>query len=270
VPAFAVASEPAWSPDGRQIAFVGSSRVRGPKPGAIYLMNADGGGVRRLTPLMPAPNSPTWSPGGKQIAFGLPADRGGGIFIVNRDGSGLHQVAKHGHAPAWGPGGRKIAFVRDGVIRAMDTDGSRPELVASPDYLHTYQSPVWSPDGQRLAFTVDHAQDSVQPRYLGVVSRYRGPVKAVLSGEARSPDWSPDGGTIIFNRSGGFNDPAASLHVLHLGTHRTTRLRHGYQADWSPDGRRIVYADGSGGAGPEATWRIYVMNADGSSIRQLT
>ena len=90
--------EPAWSPDGRAIAF---DRRIGRRPGdlgvnaslfEIYVMNADGSGQRRLA----RGTRPLWSPDGRKIAFSRPVDNGPGfpftrdnwdIFVMNPDGS---------------------------------------------------------------------------------------------------------------------------------------------------------------------------------------
>ena len=57
---------PAWSPDGRKIAFV---RGVWPRPSEIYVMNADGSGQRRLTRDLAPDGFPAWSPDGRQIAY---------------------------------------------------------------------------------------------------------------------------------------------------------------------------------------------------------
>ena len=158
--------------------------------------------------------------------------------------------------------------LRDGAIRVVNPDGTGSRYVAAPPYFHTYASPTWSPDGDKLAFFVDHAQDSVQPRYLGVIDRYQGPVKTLLEGEAQSPEWSPDGRKILFSRVSGSSELAFSLYVFDIASRRLTRLRRGFGGAWSPDGREIAFADGTAGiSGPS---HIYVMNADGTNLRQLT
>ena len=94
-------SDPAWSPDGRKMAFV--SR------GAIYAMSADGSGQRRLA----RGSAPAWSPNGQRIAF----LRGGAIYAMKADGSGLRRLVSGGD-PAWSPDGQRIAFVRGSGNRA--------------------------------------------------------------------------------------------------------------------------------------------------------
>ena len=80
----------AWSPDGRQIAYV---EIHMPGLGApLYVVNADGTGKRRLTrPLMVDFGVPSWSPDGRTLAFtGVGAD----IYTVHADGTGLRKLTR--------------------------------------------------------------------------------------------------------------------------------------------------------------------------------
>jgi TolB protein len=125
---------PAWSPDGRKIAFVRTQPGRG-DAGALFVMNADGSGLRGLTHLVEQAGAPRWSPDGRKIVFGsevadLP-DSGGEVYVMNADGTGRRNLTRnpaHDTDPAWSPDGRKIAFVsdRDGEyeVYVMNADGS--------------------------------------------------------------------------------------------------------------------------------------------------
>lgn len=70
---------PAWSPDGARISFV--------TPHGLFVMDADGAHVRRLTPLLPT--SVNWAPGGSRLAFTSRC----AMYVVNADGSGLTRLA---------------------------------------------------------------------------------------------------------------------------------------------------------------------------------
>jgi TolB protein len=120
--------EPAWSPDGRRIAFV---RTIGPAPPArprivgIFVMNADGTNLRQLTQrrgtFRTEDHAPSWSPDGKRIAF-MSANttfRPAGasvIYVINADGKRPRVVRSLPHgwpaagAPAWSPGGKRLLY----------------------------------------------------------------------------------------------------------------------------------------------------------------
>ncbi len=84
--------EPAWSPDGRKIAFQSHRRFGGSKP-EIYVMNADGSGKRNLTRNPANDGSPSWSPDGRRIAFVSNRDGRPEAHVMNADGSGQRSLA---------------------------------------------------------------------------------------------------------------------------------------------------------------------------------
>jgi YD repeat-containing protein len=97
----------------------------------IYLMNADGSGVTRLTNNTASDTLPSFSPDGSKIAFVSDRDGNPEIYVMNADGTGQTRLTNHladDSAPAFGPGGTKIVFSsnRDGnrEIYTMNTDGS--------------------------------------------------------------------------------------------------------------------------------------------------
>ncbi len=119
---------PVWSPDGRRIAFL--SRPDGNK--ALYVMNADGSGQRRLTRDASNSATPAWSPDGRTLAFESVRNGINGVYAVNADGSGQRRLARSGHAPAWSPDGRTIAFFSGPPIYLMNADGSEHRTLAKP------------------------------------------------------------------------------------------------------------------------------------------
>ncbi len=82
---------PAWSPDGRKLAFVsdrdGNSEV--------YVMNADGSGQRNLTRNAAFDADPSWSPDGRKLAFVSNRDGSYRVHVMNADGSGQRRLAQH-------------------------------------------------------------------------------------------------------------------------------------------------------------------------------
>lgn len=158
--------DPAFSPDGRQIAF-GSAR----DGGGIFLMGTTGESVRRLTD---KGYHPAWSPDGREIAFSegwlsFSAAFSGGSesrLLAVEVATGATRLLVDGQdavQPSWSPRGHRIAFwgVRAGtsqrdVWTAPAAGVRKPEdLVAVTSDAHLDWNPFWSPDGRRLYFLSD-------------------------------------------------------------------------------------------------------------------
>lgn len=204
------------------------------------------------------------------------ADPDPSIYVVRADGRGLHEVGKGSH-PDWSPGGHRIAYNGStldsdvGAVYALDPDGSTDVLLARSVGNTAYEMPTWSPDGERLAFTVVAAPDSPgssSTPYLAVVNQPGGRIRGLAGAPAFEPDWSPDGRRIIYTLYRRTAEGSTSeIRLLYLIKHTTSRLHGGWHPRWSPDGRRIVFSAGIAGIGPS---QVYVMDADGSNVRQLT
>jgi TolB protein len=102
-------TQPAWSPDGKRIAFT-SDRAGNQD---VYTMRANGRGLRRLTGTPAEDSSPSWSPNGRRIAF--TSDRNGSedVFTMTARGKALRRLTRSSADegdPAWSPNGRRIAY----------------------------------------------------------------------------------------------------------------------------------------------------------------
>ena len=237
-------SDPAWSPDGRMLAF---TRGSGFRPTDIWAMDADGGSVRRLTRDRRDELQPAWSPEGGRIAF----------VRVRRSESRPRSA-----------------------IWLMNADGSGQRLITATRRLAT--KPVWSPDGARIAFTtIRLASDERLATDLWVVNA-DGTGLAMLAPNAAAGGWSPDGRRIAFERE--LPPPGepcmddacehnSDIWVMNADGSGQVRLttdsgRDG-EPSWSPDGRRIVFSSDRF-FGPGLSSELYTMAADGSCQVRLT
>lgn len=151
---------PAWSPDGTRIAFSSSARqVRGQPDMEIYVSDARGGTLRRLTNSRGVDISPAWNPRtGNQIAFVSQRSGQGQIYIIDAEGGNLRQIVGGDGSmsdPAWSPDGQTVAFNWQKRGRNFDiylhdlATGRNVQLTADA---RDNEQPTWSPDGRHLAF----------------------------------------------------------------------------------------------------------------------
>jgi TolB protein len=193
---------PAWSPDGRRIAFL-QSPGQYKEPLTLHVMNADGSGDRTLSHISPALGDPAWAPDGREIAFGT---ANGPIQIVSIDGKSARRLVSGGD-PDWSSDGRMIAFddlasndIEIFVVRADGSGRKRLTHLRGPD-----GGPAWSPDAKIIAF--QHGKGTgagADVRDIYFMNADGSAPRPVLKGaEACDLDWAPDGKGIAFTGPGG-------------------------------------------------------------------
>jgi Tol biopolymer transport system component len=200
---------PAWSPDGGRLVFV---RENGGNAD-IFVADADGRNVRRLTRTQGGDVTPSWSPDGTRIAFA--SNRRGlyRIYVMRADGSRVQAVplpraTGNSFLPAWSPDGRLLAFSSSAwtpenpEIYAVRPDGKRlrrlTRTAGSAEVLGDDSWPAWSPDGTRIVFSSNRTGNGDV-----WIMRADGTGQRRLAGLARRDDWapsfSPDGTQIAFH-----------------------------------------------------------------------
>jgi Tol biopolymer transport system component len=224
--------DPAWSPDGTQIAFTRWGPVGSPE---IWVMDADGSNPHRITTegVVPA-----WSPDGTEIAFARLINNYWDIFTVGVDGAGVTNLTKTTSAtefsPAWSPDGHTIAFQRnDAAIYAMNADGTQQRrLYQRPSQDFYVDSPAYSPNGARIAFDQVSCCELAPPQLLAMDSD--GSNLTVRPYAGVRPTWSPDGQLVLFDRDANiFSVPVAGGQKTQL-SHVDTSNTQAYAADWQP------------------------------------
>jgi Tol biopolymer transport system component len=232
---------PEWSPDGTRIAFVA------PDPpqtggvdlgGQLFVMNADGSGVR-------------------QIMLARPA---GECFRVTWSGDG-----------AW------IAYKTTGTdIDAIRSNGLGAPLTVT-DGAVGYRNPAWSHDGSRIVYNGEDGHLYATPVRAVATALVFGSRQQVDQNDVvvGGPDWSPDDARLVGELDRGLTtlrstDGGGAAPVT-AGSTGTDPSWFDSEAAWSPNGRKIAFArhffDAEGGGAGHA---IYTVDADGGTPSELT
>jgi dipeptidyl aminopeptidase/acylaminoacyl peptidase len=242
-----IASDPTWSSDGSQIAFVMSPRghlTRYAGDGDIYVMNADGTHIRKLTHGLAA-SAPSWSPAGSRIAF--IEGQGQALATIKVDGTHQHIIA-HGRgyyeSPAWSPNGRSVAYDSGPywgryAIYTIRRNGTGERRLTPPAALAS--EPAWSPNGARIAYSSRDAIWSIDTNGTGPrrITTCRRPCMSDAE-----PAWSPTGSKLVFVREQGHRlsrhhyFASYRLDVVQLSTGGmrplTPKIRMASAPDWRP------------------------------------
>lgn len=302
--ALAFGTRPAWSPDGRRIAFVahsaihvmnadGSARhkVREERPahltagpgwsrdgktllfasmrdGAdheLFVVNADRSQRRQLTSNTVEDVLPAWSPAHTRIAFARETGRNDpSIWIMSASGANQHRLGVGAH-PSWSPRGSRLAFERRGVVYTMTNSGRDVRRITEGG------RPVWAPRGRTIALVRD-TELFVADADTGSVRRLAD-LRCGEGGTAlSSPEWSPDGSQLVVPVECDYGKWSAVSAVLvdagSGGTRYLPIVLALSRVGWSPDGARLAVSLGNDAFGDAP--RIAATRLDGSARRTVT
>lgn len=249
----------------------------------ICTIRADGSTYEQLTSGTANSYYPAISPDGRHIAYAVNMYDTFDLYrlspeVVEGPRNAESRIKRltdyvgNAFSPSYSPDGRQIAFVNrvddePAAVWIMGSDGATPHAIPSP--AGTVVAAQWSPDGRYIAvaaavensfshriFIIDLENPTAAPRQ----------VPTALVDVGGSLAWSPDQRDLLI-----FAGPAAAREIyrLDIATGQTTQLTFGgnnASASYSPDGQYVVFNSLRNGGQAD----LYIMQADGHSMRQLT
>jgi len=245
--------QPSWAPDGTRLVFISPCLGRGEifetiyNESSLYMINADGTGLKQLTPSPGSDFEPAWSPDGKQIAF--TSVRGGfrQIYTLDVDSLAVTLLTNttdsiESSQPSWSPDGTMIVYTVKRVgtyqVWSMNSNGQEAvQLVRSGQDLWDYL-PAWSPDGRTIFFSqrrlgafrpwlmrIDYEDLSQDARRMNFIT----PIEDV--------EFSADGFWIVYEGMDG--DGNRDVYFMTVTGSGRTRLTNDPKIDFDPAWRPI-------------------------------
>jgi tricorn protease len=283
------ATEFAWSPDEKHIAFV--------VHGEIFLMGRAGGKAKRLTDHPAFDHGIAWSPDGRKILF--LSDRNGheDIYLLESDDpdhldiAGAHkfkvkQITDTPEAElgvTFSPNGQRVVFIRAGKLISMDPDGTNEKVVVADGQVFDYD---WSPDGQWICYACMDGSFASELFILPAGGATAlNPARNITRFATYNSGvtWSKTGNKLAFisQRKGN----AFSAYVLSLQKPASAGASLSKEIDWDNIHRRVKQPAGMhvtecaiSNDGSKIAFRakvddsedLWLANADGGSVMRLT
>lgn len=274
------ASQPRISPDGSRVVYIRNSMdiMVDKAVGALWVINSDGKGHRKLTNRSDGEGNPRWSPDGTRIAFTSKDDVHGSELFIHwfEDGrtARISQLERSASNLQWSPNGTRLSFT-------MLVPEKPPILVKGPD---KPKDAEWA-EAPRVTTRVYHEADGrghIEPGYQHIftIPADGGTPRQVTSGEFQHNGqygWAADGNSIVFS---------ANRHPDHELAFRNTEI---YKVDTtngeivaltdrfgpdrspavSPDGKKVAWTGFDDKVQAYQTDHLYVMDIDGTNVKEI-
>ncbi|MEE9357212.1 MAG: Tol-Pal system beta propeller repeat protein TolB [Sedimenticolaceae bacterium] len=187
---------PAWSPDGRKLAYVSFEK----KQPSIYVQEVFTGRRQKITSYKGINGAPAWSPDGRKLALTLSKDGSPDIYVYSINRKTLTRLTRHygiDTEPSWSPDGRHVIFTSD--------RGGKPQIYRVPSFggkaiRVTFEGSYnarasYSPDGKMLALVTRQGREF----RIGVLDLQSGALQVLSEGALdESPSFAPNGSMIIY------------------------------------------------------------------------
>jgi Tol biopolymer transport system component/DNA-binding winged helix-turn-helix (wHTH) protein len=268
-------SNPAFSPDGRTLAF---SRMVNWGVSNLYLLSLSAGlepvgGPQQLTWAPKGAMAPSWSPDGREVIFSSGPDYTSRLWKVALTGARTAEwlpfAGDNSGTPAFSGRGRRLAYARrtfDQNIWRVEVSGSQARAGQPHSFISTTRFegfPYFSPDGERIAFASDRS-GSDEIWVCDSDGSHAVPLTAL--GGSGTPRWSPDGERIAFDST---RDGQHEVYIVSANGGQPRRLTTHPASDiipsWSRDGKWVYFT--SNRSGENQVWK---MPANGGEAIQLT
>ncbi len=239
----------------------------------IFMIKANGRGLKRITSKKSSDHTPSFSPDGKKMVFASSSSGNKDLFVMDLEKdelSRLVETPEDERDPVWSNDGDRIYFsaTKEGNEDIYFYSFSTQKISRVTEERWRQILPGLSPDGKKLALSVNKGW-GWHVYLLDLLSRELTQLSD-KGGNCR-PTWSPDGQNIAFVSTR--DDRRGEVYVMNSDGTEVRRITyagdtHDYDPAWSPDGQHLVYNRATDKKrGP---WNLWIIDLNKNQKAQLT